>query len=208
MSQKVKKVHAALYLNKKSVTQIISESKAIVLGMTGNKDFPQPVPALADVTQAIDNLVAANVIAQSRTKGTTAHMHSFLRTLEILLYQLVTYAEGVANSDPTNAQAILTGIPLTLRKVAVQINNGYRVHPTKTPGELFIMTPKVLYATYNFESTTDPTNPGSWVSIYKCSKCKFIKTGLISGTRYFIRVKVTDRSGESLPGNVLNSIVL
>jgi hypothetical protein len=208
MIHKVKIVHAALYLSKKPVPQIISESKAIVLGMTGNKNFPTPAPTLADVTIAINNLEAAEVIALSRAKGAAAHKNSLMRTLELMLHQLIKYAEGVANNDPTNAQAIMTSIPLAIRKQPVQVNNGYRVHPTKSVGELFIMTTRTANATYNFESTTDPANVASWASIYKGTKCKFVKTGLVSGTRYYIRVKVTDKKGESMPGNVLSSLVL
>jgi hypothetical protein len=207
-SKSAPKFNALLEFTRKSVPQIITESQGIVQGMSNNPWFPNPPVALATVTTAINSVIAAQTAAQTRAKGTVAAMHAQVQALEIYLRQLANYASSVANQNPANGQAILAGANFFQRKKPVNPNNGYRVHATKVPGQLFIMTVRVLRASYEFEMTTDTTNPASWTNIYKGTKCKFIKTGLTSGTRYYIRVKTVTVNGESAPSDVLSSVVL
>jgi len=203
-----KRYLAVLDLAKKSIPQIISEAQGIVQGMTGNTWFPAPPVALTAVTASINSLVTAQTAAQTRAKGTAAAMHTLVLSLEVQLKQLANYVSSVANQNPASADAIISEANMLQRRKPANPNNGYRVHATKVAGQLFIMTVRVLRASYEFEMTTDTTNPASWTNIYKGPKCKFLKTGLISGTRYYIRVKVVTIAGESAPSDVLSSVVL
>jgi hypothetical protein len=205
---KPRKFTALLKLTRKSIPQIIAEAQGIVQGMTGNTWFPAPPITLASVTAAINGLTAAQTAAASKTKGTVAAMHALVPPLENMLKLLASYVTSVANQNPADGDAIIKGANLYQRTKPQNPDNGYRVHATKVAGQLFIMTVRVPRASYEFEMTTDPTNATSWVNIYKGLKCKFLKTGLTSGTRYYIRVKTVTLAGESAPSDVLSSVVL
>jgi hypothetical protein len=205
---KPRKFTALLKLTRKSIPQIIAEAQGVVQGMTGNAWFPAPPVTLAAVTGAINSLVAAQTAAATKAKGTVAAMHALVPPLEAMLRELASYVSSVANQNPTDGDAIIKGANLFQRTKPQNPSNGFRVHATKVAGQLFIMTVKVPRAAYEFEMTTDPTNAASWVSIYKGLLCKFLKTGLISGTRYYIRVKTVTLAGESAPSDVLSSVVL
>jgi hypothetical protein len=207
-SKKPRKFSAVLDFSGKSVSLIITESRAIVAGMTGNPWFPSPPVPLATVTTAIDNVAAQQTKAGTGLRGAVPAMHALVVTLEGLLKQLASYVSNVANENAADGNAIIAGAHMYQRRKAAKTNNGYRVHATKTAGELFIMTVKVPRAFYEFEMTTDPNNASSWTLIYKGPKVKFIKTGLVSGTRYYIRVKTVTVAGESAPSDVLSSVVL
>ncbi|HXC05661.1 MAG TPA: fibronectin type III domain-containing protein, partial [Bacteroidia bacterium] len=165
-----------------------------------------PVP-LATVSATIDTVVKAQIAAQTRSKGTASAMHAAVVTLTEEMKQLAAYVSNIANQHPADGDAIIKGANMLQRIKASNPNNGYRIHTTKVAGQLFIMTVRVPKAAYEFEMTTDPTNATSWVNIYKGLKVKFLKTGLTSGTRYYIRVKTVTVYGESAPSDVLSAIV-
>jgi hypothetical protein len=208
LSKSAKKYSAALYFKGKSVPQIVAEAQGIVQGMTGNTWFPSPPMPLPTVSTAISNVASAQVVAQTKARGAAATMHAFVKVLEGMCKQLATYVCSVANANPNSGDAILSSANMTQRKAPIVVKKGYRVHATRNFGELFIMTVRVLKATYNFEMTTDPTGATGWASIYTGTKCKFVKTGLVSGTRYFVRVIVTGVNGVEPPSLVLSAVAL
>ncbi|HXC06062.1 MAG TPA: fibronectin type III domain-containing protein [Bacteroidia bacterium] len=205
---KPRKFTALLKLKDKSIPQLIAEAYGIVDAMTGNPWFPVLSVPLTVVKQAIDKLVAAQTLAQTRARGTAAAMHVEAATVEVMLKQLAGDVTYVAGQNPDDGDAIIQSAHMYQRSKPVNPSNGYRVHATSNSGELFIMTRRVPHAGYEFEMSTDPHLESSWTTIYKGLKCKCLKTGLQSGTRYYIRVRTITNVGESVPSDVLSSVVL
>src|SRR5271165_7526306 len=101
----VKRSLAALFLPK-PVPALINYARSIVKAMTGNPAFPNPVPALAAVTAAIDELQAAETIALTRAHGATAVRDEKRRALVSLLQPLRAYVQAQADAAPDNAPSI------------------------------------------------------------------------------------------------------
>ena len=60
--------------------------------------------------------------------------------------------------------------------------------------------------TFNFEISTDTSNPANWKSVQNKSIAKVTVTGLVSGTRYYGRVLRTDKTGTFQIGTDLSAI--
>ena len=91
-----KSIHRSL-ASLKLATQVpalITYAQGIVKAMTGNASFPTPTPALATVTEAINELQAAETAALARTKGAVATRNEKRTALVALLQQLRGYVQS------------------------------------------------------------------------------------------------------------------
>ncbi len=205
-SRKNKKFRGVLKFHGKAVETILLEASAIVKGMGASSWFPTPTVALADVTKAIGAVTTAMSAARFKTLGLVETRDDLLADLEMLLRVNLTYVDKVANDNPKHALEIYADACITPAKVAIA-NHGYRVHATKEQGGLFIMTKRVLFASYDFQVSTTPKDDTSWKSLMKHGYCKYIATGLQSSTLYYVRVIITDRTGVSATSSVLSAVV-
>ncbi len=203
-----KRVKVALLLSKKTVAQLIADAKSYVDGISKNAaTFPAPSPASATMNALITKLQIDETAAMARTKGAVAVRNASKKALELGMTDLASYVESIANADPANAEAIVKLANMVLRKHTVAVKNNFTMVQGKNAGEL-VMTCKSEKGrvTFNFEISTDNTNPALWKSVQNKSIAKVTVTGLTSGTRYYGRVLRTDKTGTFQVGSDLNAI--
>lgn len=83
------------------IPQKLSRTGEIVTSMTGNPDFPVPVPDLANVSTAVSELGTAHQAALDKGLTAKADQRAKNVVLNDLLRQLRDYVNGVAQGDET-----------------------------------------------------------------------------------------------------------
>lgn len=112
-------------------------ANTIIEKMTGNPNFTAPVPALANITTALDEFQQAIEQGHNGGKDRTVVKQTKRLVLEGLLKKLALYVELNANND-----------------LSVVLNSGFDAWKTPTPG------PAVLDKPSNFTLVNGP-HPGS-----------------------------------------------
>jgi hypothetical protein len=205
--KKVTKWTVVLGLGKLTVSQAIANTKLYIDKMTGNSNFPTPVPLLSVMTTQLNKLDAAYTLAQSKTKGTAAAMRTELKVNNVLLKQLAGYVEAVANSNHDQGVSIIEGAGMNVRKRPVYVPKTFAVVLGKTPGTVLLSTHAVPKSSYLYEMTTDPTLATGWSTVVINQTVKYTKAGLTSGTRYYFRVSVITKGMQASYSPVLNVII-
>ena len=186
-----------------------SKTHEIITSMTGNPNFPNPIPALADITAAATAYTTALSKAGTGNRidvaDKNAKRDTLIGQLRILCYSVNTIANGDAamilssgfdlSRDPQ--PAVLT------RPENLKVENGV------ASGSLLVSVKAVKGAyAYFHEYTTDATMaPGSWVSTTgTTSKMQF--TNLQPGTIYYCRVGAVGTNNQLLYSDPVSRMVI
>ncbi len=186
-----------------------SKTHEIITSMTGNPNFPNPIPALADITAAATAYTTALSKAGTGNRidvaDKNAKRDTLISQLRILCYSVNTIANGDAamilssgfdlSRDPQ--PAVLT------RPENLKVENGV------ASGSLLVSVKAVKGAyAYFHEYTTDATMaPGSWVSTTgTTSKMQF--TNLQPGTIYYCRVGAVGTNNQLLYSDPVSRMVI
>ena len=204
----MKKTVVVLKLAMLSISKKIAKGRFIVTSMTGNTNFTTPSPALTVITANVNALEAASITSEGGGTDDTAAMHAKELTLDLSLKSLAAYVEGIANANPLSAEAIILSAGMDVKIPVVHTAREFNVSATGNPGEIKMSTKAVLRSTSIFQMCTDPGNESNWQTIAQSTRAKFVKSGLISGTRYYFRVGVIDKNGMHPWSNVLNCIAI
>ena len=167
-----------------------TKSQVIINNLTGNPNFANPVPALADVTTARTNYVTALTDAQTGGKQETSIKNQARKALEDILRLLGLYVqancqnnEAIALSSGFDLQRTPTPIGVLAKPEAFLAENG------PTTGTMQVSCDKITGArTYVFDITEVPVTDASvWVSKFSTSKV-FLFDGLTPGKQYAFRM--------------------
>ncbi len=116
--------------------------------------------------------------------------------------------ERIEITSPASAEAIILSAGMGVKGKGGKVAHEFEVKVTGNPGEIKLAHHGVKRGTYEFQMTTDPNTEASWQKIYTGTRGSFTKPGLTSGTRYYFRACVIDKSGQGPWSNVLNTISL
>lgn len=199
---------ASLGISGLPIPKKIIRTRFFVTSMAGNPNFTAPSPTLASITIAVNALETASVAALGGGADDTANRHSKEAALDLLLKSLGAYVEGVANTTPANADAIIFSAGMDVKRKGGRTAHEFAVKVTGNPGEVKLTDRGVKRGAHEFQMSTDPNTEASWARIYAGTKGTFTKTGLASGTRYYFRSLVIDKHGTGPWSSVLNTIVL
>jgi hypothetical protein len=171
----------------------------ILICMTGNANFPTPIPILAEIEAALANFRTALEGAKTRASLAIAQKNAARRELEFLLKSLGLYLMSVANGDAVALAS--TGYPMTKVPGPRTISNPGFVTLDKgdSSGEMVAsVKPDQPSPGYIFQiSSTDPTAEGETVwnsSGSTVNKYKF--TGVVPGKKYWVRVIAVGSRGQ------------
>lgn len=186
-----------------------SKTHEILLLMTGNANFPTPVPALADVTAAAAAYSAALAKAGTGNRIDVADKNAKREILIGLLRSLCRYVNLVADGDATMILSSGFGISKDPQPVVLTRPENIRVENGVASGSLLVSVKAVKGAyAYFHEYTTDATMaPGSWVSTTgTTSKMQF--SNLQPGTIYFCRVGAVGTNNQLLYSDPVSRMVV
>jgi hypothetical protein len=193
---------AKLSFRNLSVPEKIAKLRQIITALTGNPDFPHPVPPLATLTAGTDDLETTYTTTQAHKhawKGSLSNQATKEDTMVQLVSQIVSYVESVAGpNEALIASAGMTpravGGPSTLPDVPSDMDATIGNHE----GELDLSWDAVSGArSYLIQQTTDPNAASSWTHAGTSTKSSITINGLTSGTRYWFRVSAVGAAGQS-----------
>ena len=175
-----------------------TKAQLILVSMTGNAAFTDPIPTLADLEVAVTKYSNDLVAAASLGRTNVANKNASRQQLENLLSQLGMYVMYIANGD----EAILTSSGYSVTKAPepryisnpgnVSLSNGI------TAGQMISAVKTVKGAKgYLHEICAElPTIDTVWIST-PSTRSQFTFKDLEPGKKYWVRVAVTG-SGEQL----------
>jgi hypothetical protein len=185
-----------------SVPEKISKAKEMVTALTGNPDFPNPSPALAIITAAINALEASYTTTQSLKSSLSASVadQSVKEDgLDQLVSQMASYVEAVAGANEAliksagmDTKALASAPTLPENPSGLEANGGPH------EGKLDLSWNSVSGArSYIIQQCADPPTAQGWAHVGTSTKVKKTVDGLNSGTRYWFRVAAVGASGQS-----------
>lgn len=204
----IKRWLVVLMLARLSVPQKVEKARFIVKSMTGNTHFSSPVPTLAEVAAAADELETAYLASRDAGKDETVAMHTKEEVLDNLLIRLGHYIEDTANMDEENAEEIILSAGVATKNVPMHTAREFRVKNTNMPGEVVARTKRVPRASYIWQYSTTPTDAASWVTAAITVKATVKISGLTSGKKYSFRVAVVTKDGQGPWSNEIDLVVL
>ncbi len=160
-------------------------ANTILTKLTGNANYPTPIPSLLLLQTAIDNLNAA--IDAANPSSVT--IESKERYLEKVLYALKGYVELACEDDVE--KAVSSGFELS-QNVGTR-PKVFTVKQGQLSGRVDLQCPYKAGAAYVWEYIADPINQNTWLQ-FKVSNTTTTTTtttlsGLTPGTKYWFRVK-------------------
>jgi hypothetical protein len=185
--------YAALGLEK-PVPALITQATNFVTRMTGNPYFPTPTPNLALITTAIGTLQTAEVAALSRVKGAAAARDQKRKELVVLLQQLRTYVQTVADADEANGPAIIESAGLSVRKKLTRAPRVFAAKLGPNTGVADLITASAgKRASYDWQYSIDGGK--TWVLLTSTLKAETTVSGLTPGVVAQFKYRAVTKSG-------------
>jgi hypothetical protein len=191
----IRKATAILGIPKK-VADFIIYVNNIVQKMTNNGNFPSPLPALAVILAALNDLHAAETAALSRGKGAAAVRNAKLALLISLIQQLRAYVQSVADATPENGTAIIESAGFAVRKVSPRGKRAFTVKQGPVAGSAIVTAVNAgPRSSYEWQYSTDGGK--TWLMAQATIQGKTTIAGLPSGTTVQFRyLAVTPKGGQ------------
>jgi hypothetical protein len=206
ISTKNPRTLAALKLPRK-IGDLINIAQVIVKAMTGNPNFPSPLPTVAVMTAAVNDLVTAENAAKLRTTGAVALRNAKKQTVVTLLEEWRTYVQSTADASPENAANIIQSGGATMRKNPVRKNLGFHAKLTTTPGSVKVVAPAAAHrASYDWQSSIDGGK--TWVDLPQTLQSKMTVAGLPTMTTVQFRYRSTVKTGEGAWSQPISILVM
>lgn len=170
--------------------EIDSKGLSIINSLTGNLNFPNPVPTLAEVAASRVVYVEAMSANINGGKNETSIKNQARKDLEENLRLLGLYVQ--ANCKDNEVIALSSGYDVQKPKRPIGIlakPTNFKVDSGPTSGTLLASSDRIEGAKgYIFEITTTPlTDDSLWKPIFSSTKnCLF--EGLVSGSQYALRM--------------------
>jgi hypothetical protein len=184
---------------KYSVLEFIDLVRYIISCMTGNANFPNPKPALADLTSSVDKLAEAEQKAREGKPGDTQDMYTKRAALEHDMEMEGLYVYIAADGDETIM--FTSGFPLTPEEVAPAKRPVFWLKQGANPGEILAGCKAIkgakAYIWVYFIGENEPTNKDDWKLFDGSTQANITFTELASKVKMWARVKPInkDRSG-------------
>ncbi len=192
MTKSMHRVEVSLDLPTK-VPELVGYGKRVVLCMTDNPWFPSPMPSLADVAAAVDDLESAQVTSLTRSRGTAEVRDDKVKVLVSLLKRLKAYVQGVADDNPENAGSIIESAGMNIKKKGSYAKPPFAVKPGRVKGAVRLESRSAGdRASYQWAWSVDG---GKTWQFRKTTQASTGIDGLPSGTTCLFRHRVTTVEG-------------
>jgi len=195
--------------NNWSDTLLMSETTQIQAGMTGNVNFPNPVPSMADYGNAVSDFIDKLGKAGTRDINAIVAKNASRETLIELTISLGNYAAMV--SGGVRETLLPTHLPLrkTPQTVLLGKPSNFRCTLGINPGELRLKIDRMDgLVSFNFMYTKYPIVEGAAWETVTSSRSTCLITGLETGSRYAFRVAAIGTNNQIVWGETLQSPIV
>ena len=191
-----------------SDTQFVVATARIVAGMTGNKAFPTPAPALADVIAA-RNAYTAAVTAGLDSRLGRSQRQKARAALVVLLRQLAHYVEDTSAGDRTVLMS--SGFPLQRRRTPagpMPAPSLVRLVKGKTSGTAIARCRRIDRARAYQWRIAPAATPNAWSPVITTFAAHAVFEGLTPTTVYVVQVCAAGTAGIGDWSEVASALVL
>ncbi len=178
-------------------TQLIAFVRNVITLMTGNAQYPTPVPTLAAVTTSVDAFETTVHEALDGGKLAIATRNAARVDLLTLTRQLAAYVQGHCGDDlvcllSSGFEAVKAKSPSYLPEIPAN----QRLEQTGSTGELMLKFDRVANANnYTIQSATSPDGP--WEDRGLATTTRVTIDGLTAGQVYWARACANGSKGSS-----------
>ena len=174
---------------------LVTYAQGIVTAMTGNAAYPSPVPPLATVTTAINELQTAETQALTRAKGTVTARNDKRAVLVTLLQQLRGYVQTTADANVETSATLIESAGISVRKTPVRAPRVFTAKAGAVTGSAKLVVPGAGNRVfYEWEYSTDGGK--TWSTAPATLQAKTTVTGLAPATTVLFRYRTVTKSGE------------
>jgi hypothetical protein len=150
------RIIVVLKLPEYEVPLLVTRARSIVERMTGNQWFPSPMPSLAAVQAALEDLFEAQAATLSGNKSSVPARDGKRTVLVLRLQQLRSYVEAIATANPENAASIIESAGMYLKTGGGPAGRVFTAKPGRVSGEVDLVAPKAgNRAGYEFQHSLD-----------------------------------------------------
>ena len=193
-TSKTNHANASLNLPTK-VPALIVYVQNIIKGLTGNTAIPNPVPTIAVLTTALDDLQTAETAALVRTKGAATIRNEKRATLVSQLQLLRGFVQTTADASAQNGASIIESAGLAVRKTAVRAPRVFAVKPGAVTGTAKVIAPSAARrASYEWQYSIDGGK--TWMTLPVTLQAKTSVTGLVPGSTVQLKYRPVTKTGE------------
>jgi hypothetical protein len=176
------------------VPALIPYVQSVVTAMTDNPHFPTPVPALSDVSAAVSALQTAETATLSRLKGAVVVRNDRKAALVVLMGELRSYIQKVADADPENGAAIIQSSGLPVRKARSLRPRVFTARPGAVSGSVEVVAVAAARrASYEWEYSTDGGK--TWIAAAPSLQAKTTIPGLPVASSVQLRYRAITKAG-------------
>ncbi len=169
---------------------IDTKSQAIIDSLTGNADFPNPIPTLAEITASRNAYVEALSANELGGKQATLRKNLARKDLEKQLGLLGLYVQ--ANCNGSELIALGSGFEIQKSRTPIGIlakPSNFKVENGPLAASLYASVDKIEGAkSYLFEITKAPVTEDSIWQVESSTAKTFLFEDLVAGTQYAIKV--------------------
>lgn len=190
---------AKLTLRGLSPAQIIDRLRQIATAMTGNPNFPAPVPTLAALTTAINAAEAAQAASDAARQAAllkTTERNTAFDNMRGLAMSLMGYAQAASGGDLAKLQSGAwdvrdPAVPLTMTQVL-----GLAATAGDMEGVVDLQWEAMRgAASYEVQISANPNDLASWTHKATVTSSTTSLTGLQSAVRCWFRVRAIGANG-------------
>jgi hypothetical protein len=191
-----------LGLAKVPIPKKIEKTRQIVKSMGLAPYFPNPMPALAELTLAANELEDAYTAALDGGTALTAIMHDKEDVLDGKLTQLGNYVEIIANGNDT----IILAAGINVKGKATRSANTFTITDGDHEGEAILQSRATARASYIWQKSVDPlpadppapANGSKWEQFAVTTISTVVIGDLVPGSKYWFRVATVTSTGQGL----------
>ena len=193
--------YAKLGLDGLTVPTKIQYLRRLATALTGNANFPNPVPSIADLTAQADTLEADYNEAQAArlaSKTKTALQDEQTAVVDLAIAQLASYVDSASGGDAAKIASAGFEVRATPTPVGeLPAPTDLRVLPSEHAGSADISW-KSTYGARAFTVERAPDAPSlNWGVIGNSTKKQASFNSMVSGTKYWFRVAAIGAAGQS-----------
>lgn len=205
----MKKTKITLPLTRISDAELEVRTLGIIAAMTGNAQFPEPSPAIADISNSLQLFSDALALSLTKDKVKVAVKNKYRSNLAFQLSKLASYVEFIAQGD----RAILSGSGFSLSAASSSSKtlaqpSSFTVEVGSRSGAALAYISSVPNAkAYLFRWGVAPIVNDSWLHAIQ-SKPRFIITGLVPGTTYSFQIGVAGSKDQLVETDIITKMVV
>ena len=205
----MKKTKVTLPLTRLSDAELELRTLGIIAAMTGNAEFSEPSPSLADLSNSLKLFSDALVLSLTKDQTKVAIKNKLRVNLAFQLTKLSSYVNFIAQGD----RAILSGSGFSLSaetgasKALAQPGSFTVAVGSRSGAALARVNPVANAKAYLFRWGVAPVVNDNWFNAIH-SKSSFSITGLVPGTTYSFQIGIAGSKGQTVYTDIITKMVV